>query len=647
MPSVQKYFPILAIIIAFLLYGNTLNNKYCLDDRMVIKENKFTHKGLSGIGKIFSTESFSGFFGEEKLLVSGARYRPLSIATFAVEYAIFGLNPMISHLINILLYAFTIILIYQLIYRIFKRYVSYSRDVALLGAILFAFHPVHTEVVANIKGRDEILALMFSLWATILYIKYLDKPRWISLFWGTFFWFLALLSKENAFVFIVLIPVLLYLPANKQFKPLKRPLAGMFIAGLLFLFIRWLVIRDIEIVPIQELMNNSFLEASTVQKYATIFYTLGKYIWLLLFPHPLTYDYYPYQIALVNWSNWFALFSLFIFISLAVIAVYFFRKKYWVSVSVLLFIIPLLPVSNLFFPIGTFMSERFIYMSSLGFVLFISFIMVQFINKLYQNQLVKISIYTVFIVTISLYFYKTISRNKAWKDDYTLFTTDVTTSSNSAKSNCSAGGVIQEKADTVIDQQRKLDLLQESKKYLIKAVSIHPTYTDALLLLGNAYFKLGNIHDSAVFYYITILKYNPRNELAISNMLLAAERLDNTDQKIEIYEIVLKNDPDNFLANYKLGLLYGKFKNNMSKSVEYLEKAYSINPGSKEICLDLGVAYGISGNYSQSIQLLERASVIAPNDANVFYNLGITYKNLGNLQKSKEYFDKAQNLRIK
>ncbi|MBK6822311.1 MAG: hypothetical protein IPG87_04715 [Saprospiraceae bacterium] len=71
-------------------------------------------KDFSGIWDILSTESFTGYFGEQKNLVAGARYRPLSIVSFAVEQGIVGKKPWLSHLINILLYGICGWLIYRM-----------------------------------------------------------------------------------------------------------------------------------------------------------------------------------------------------------------------------------------------------------------------------------------------------------------------------------------------------------------------------------------------------------------------------------------------------------------------------------------------------------------------------------------------------
>ena len=80
---------LIIFILPFALYISTLGFEYVLDDKIVIVDNQYTKKGFAGIKEIFTTESFQGYFGEQKNLLEGGRYRPLSIATFAVEYEFF------------------------------------------------------------------------------------------------------------------------------------------------------------------------------------------------------------------------------------------------------------------------------------------------------------------------------------------------------------------------------------------------------------------------------------------------------------------------------------------------------------------------------------------------------------------------------
>ena len=134
-------------VFVFFLYGNTLFHDYALDDFIVITGNSYTKQGIKGIGDILTHDAFVGAYGEA-LELTGGRYRPLSIVMFAVEYEIFGLNPFFGHFFNVLFFAFVCCFVLLLMSRLF---VDKNNWIAFVIALLFASHPIHTEVVANIK----------------------------------------------------------------------------------------------------------------------------------------------------------------------------------------------------------------------------------------------------------------------------------------------------------------------------------------------------------------------------------------------------------------------------------------------------------------------------------------------------------------
>ena len=99
---------------AFIIYANSLGNKYALDDKMTFWKNEFVQNGTSGIKDILTYDSMVGMFGKDTKELEGGRYRPLSLITFAFEVEFFGTettntsakepfkgNPGISHFINI------------------------------------------------------------------------------------------------------------------------------------------------------------------------------------------------------------------------------------------------------------------------------------------------------------------------------------------------------------------------------------------------------------------------------------------------------------------------------------------------------------------------------------------------------------------
>ncbi len=652
MADISKYYrlaQILAILAsAVILYANTFNHNYALDDAIVITENIFTKKGINGFKDIFTNDSFTGFFKEKKELVPGGRYRPLSVATFAVEYELAGEKPAVSHIINVILYALTGILIFTVFSRLFnhgRRKKNIFLSLPFICALLFVFHPLHTEVVANIKGRDEILALLLSLGTLSLVLVYIYSGQAACLFFSALTFFMALLSKENAIIYILLIPLSIWYFTNTSLKKMLVIAMPLLIAAVAFIIIRTAIIGSFNTEISGELMNNPFLYASGSEKYATIFFTLLYYIKLLFIPHPLTYDYYPYHIKLYGFNNPLVIISIILYLLIIIAALAGIRTKSKLSYGIFLYLLPLILVSNILFNVGTFMNERFIYFSSLGFCMLIAFYLTDRLPLILRSKFYPVIVSAILIPVLILYSVKTISRNKVWKNDFTLFTTDIKTSPESAKSNCTAGGILWEKAKDIKDDDTRYNYLAQSITFLNRAVKIHPDYIDAYRLLGNAWYDLYKDTDKAIYYYVQVLKRNPADETTYRNIHSVLNNCDSIDYKISVYEKLLEINPLRFDINYKLGNLYGKYKNDVKKALYYLEAAARINPDKTELCKDLGVAYGLAGQFDESVKWLEKAADMDPADYTIYINLGITYQRMGNPGKAKEYFMKAEHLK--
>lgn len=639
-------------IFTFVIYFNSIFNEYALDDAIVITQNDYTQKGLSGISDIFSTELFTGFFKVKKDLVAGGRYRPLSMVTFAFEYDFISesIRPHFSHLVNIILFALNNILIYIILSKLLIKYKSkyWYLSLPFVATLLYAAHPIHTEVVACIKGRDDIMAFGGSLLAIYYSLKYfeLSKPKYLIYIFISFF--AALLSKESAIPFLALIPITFYFFTKSDKKQKIMTFIPLMVSLIIFVIIRQKVLGSQTSRIPAEVMNDSFLGATIAEKYATIMFTLGYYVKLLFIPHPLTFDYYPYHVHLMNWADLRAIISLLIYIFLAVYAIIGIKSKNIISYCIIFYFAVISIVSNVFFPIGTFISERFLYASSLAFCIVIAYLLVVKLPLVIKNTKVFNATISIFMIIVLLLFsIKTISRNMAWKNDFTLFTTDVKVSYNSAKSNTSAGGKLTEAALKPENKEKKDEYLKLALRYLNRAVKIHPTYIDALLLLGNAYYESQHNYDSTLYYYEKILQINPNYGLVYTNVDKIFKINNDVDYKINAYKRLYAYNPNIYVVNYNLGSLYGKNKNDIPNALIYLERAVQIKPDSKEANKDLGVAYGIKGDFTNSIRYFEAASKIDPNDPEIFTNIAITYTNMGNAQKGKEYFEIAQKMNSK
>ena len=608
--------------LASLLYIQTVSYDYTMDDAIVITDNMFTTEGIKGIPGIFSYDTFYGFFKEagKGQLVSGGRYRPFTLAMFAVERTLFGSSPFFSHLINVLLFAFTCMLVFRLLKYLFAGVFSPAAalSISFITALLFTTHPIHSEVVANIKGRDEIMSLlgcMLSLWYAF---KWMDTKKKSYLLISLLSFIMALLSKENAVSMLVWLPGALYIfKKNSMAQSLLRsiPYPAVFI---LFFLLRGAVLNGggFSGAASSELLNNPFLKwedgqmvaFSLGEKMATVFYCLGMYLKLLIFPHPLTHDYYPRQIPIMDFSNNWVIISLVINIFLFAGTIWLALKKHLLGFAGLLYWVALLIVSNLFFPIGTNMGERFVYMSSMGFCMAIGIVLYSFFKKKESRMPVYIAAGMALLLSI-----KTITRNPAWKNNLTLFETDIKTSANSAKLNNTIGSDYIKMAGAMNDGNEKPELLSRGKQYLQKALTIHPLLKNAWLNMGNAEMYLNNT-DSAIAYYNKALAIDPAFKDAKNNLVIAYR---------------------------SAGRQAGEKEKNLDKSIAFLNKALLLNPGDYETLRLLGVAHGIKGEHTAAIDFFTKALALNKADAEANYNLGVAYQAAGNMEMANLYINKA------
>ncbi len=536
---------LILVIAGFIFYGNSISNKYALDDTYVVTGNKFTKQGFEGIDDLLSTHFFAGYFEEgTEVLLAGGRYRPLSMVSLAIEYELFGENPHLSHFFNVVLFILLVIVLFKVLQKLFPpgEHQAWYFSISFVASLVFLAHPIHTEVVANIKGRDELMALLGSLLAMWYLIRYYETGRKHWLGYSFIAFFLALMSKEIAGVFILIIPLAFFFLYGKKLRELMLPVLPLTFAVVLFVIIRQSVLAGFNSSESTELMDNPFIHASVPEKYATIVYTLGMYLKLLCIPHPLTWDYYPYHIELKSWSDPVVILSLLVYAGMGIVAVLgFFRKSVW-SLLILLYLITLGPVSNLVFPVGTFMAERFLFSPSLAFSLGLAIVLCSVIPEHFP-KMQKGGMLFLGIVLV-LFAVRTITRNDDWKDDFTLYSTDVEVSSNGARSNQIVGAWYIYYANLPENRAKREEYFTRAEQYLRTAISIHPDYPQALFQMGNLMHDFRQNDDSTLYYYSRILARNPNEENVLRNLTLIARSNPDPEVRRRIYESVQKLAPE-------------------------------------------------------------------------------------------------------
>ena len=661
----KRLFRYIAIAIAALLvYGNTLTLKYASDDRMLILENDYTLKGYQGIGDVFTKDSFTGYFGEDGQLVAGGRYRPMSQLTFIAEYEWFGGDlkqksglhrdpkneelfsqsalPVIQHAMNIIWYillCFTLLAVLQKLFPALDHEKWY-RSLPFIATLLFLLHPLHTEAVANIKGRDEILCMLGSLLSLYCSILYIEKKKWWWLLLAFLAMCFAVFSKENAITFLAVIPLALYfLPAEKRPADYVLTLVLPLLAAGLFLAARTHALGGfMNTAGNDNILNNPFAGQSKGTEIATTLFTWAIYFRLMLFPHPLTHDYYPNQIDLTGFANPIVILVILAVIGLLWLAIRGLKEKSPVSFAILFFFITFSITSNLLFNVGTFMNERFVFAPLLGFVLILAFL----IQKLASKQLSSRWTVTLLAVIGLLYGGKTFARNFAWKDDITLFTTDVQVSNKSQKCCLSAGGSYMKLYLRETKPRKKSEYLRLAEKYLTLALKLGRSDSDTYSLLGQLYFYKGD-YIAAAQCYRAILNSNPTDEETLRNLAAVGNSSimrigqlieDNqVDEALKLAQSALKDQPNSPDVLNLMGRIYGEKLGQLDQSIQYLEQAVTLNPDHASAQENLGIAYAMSGRYNDAIRCLEHALEIEPTNARIMDNLANVYHSAG---KNKE-----------
>ncbi len=631
----ENWLPCLVLMaFSFVLYSQAIFYGYVLDDQIVIWDNIYVQKGFGGIREIFAYDSFMGFFKEQKFLLEGGRYRPLSLATFAVENGIFGKDkPGISHFINLVLYGATGILLYRLLLGLFPRRENgqWFFGLAFVAALIFVLHPLHSEVVANIKGRDEIFALFFSLAAWYATMKFFDKQKNAWLVASGLFFLLALYSKENSITFLAVIPLSMWFFSGVPKSSIFKITLPLLVATAIFL-VSWLKATGylVHESKSNDLMNNPFLGMVGGEKMATIFLTLGWYLKLFFAPFPLTHDYYPYHVPKVNWSDWKALGSLVFYAAIGFWSVWkmFSVRKNEVfgiektgsetsdssiiAFSILYYLTTLSIVSNIFVGVGTFMNERFLFMPSVGFCLLAGWFLTRKIPNLLNEPAEKPYILGLGILTLIILgsAFVVIKRVPDWQSALTLNGSAVKNSPESCRAHSFYATalykekylLIRDKKDPAMKEEIKT-MVETMSYHINKALEIHPKYGAALTMksaIAAAVFEQDKQLDKLFHEFDIVLDELPNNT--------------NIRDFVGQYMKYLKStgtNPNKFAAFcHRRGYeFYWKEKKDVKSALEFLNYALDQKTEDTRILEDLAEIYLATGNVAKAAEMRQRAEI--------------------------------------
>jgi tetratricopeptide (TPR) repeat protein len=567
----SKWFMAILAAVVLLVNVRTINYDYTLDDPFFTKDNPNVSQGLSAIKEFFTHAAYYGVFKHHD-----ASYRPLMLTSFAAEKDLFGFNPNTGHLINLLLFALQVVVLFMLLRRIFRDMSPY---IPFFITLLFALHPMHTEVIASIKSRDEIMGLLFAALTLLQTLKYIDSEKTKDMVMSGVWFFCALMSKETPIALVLIAPMTVYFFRDAPTGKIVRATLPYVAVAVVYLIMRSMFIEsDGEKVRIL-VNNNALMAAGTyAEKLATLLFIQLKYLILLVFPHPLSYDYSYNQIPIIGFGSPKALAAVAVIAAMFVYALKQFRAKDVFAYCILFYGLSVVITSNLLVDIGATMAERFIFTGSLGYCMALVLVLAKVLKTDVRTMtFANARVLFLLIGGISvLYAGKTMARNEAWTDNLTLYKTGMETAQDSWRAQYLLGVEYTRSISKEPDPNAKKELYRNATECFNKSLAILPNNSDVYLLKGYADEFIGNA-DSAIVSYSNTLKLDSGNTQAAVNLGGVLLRKGRYDETIAILSRVLAKDSQNADALSNMGAAHGN-KGLFKEAEQYYLRAVKIKP---------------------------------------------------------------------
>ncbi|HHT9135898.1 MAG TPA: tetratricopeptide repeat protein [Candidatus Wunengus sp. YC60] len=517
--------PILVSLISFLAYLNTLNHQFVFDDFRIITNNPY----------IKDWKYFSALFNRDYFKISGElSYRPLVTLSYFIDYSIWHLNPFGFHLTNLLIHSLNTFIVYLLIFKITRRF-----NLTGISCLFFGIHPILTETVNSVGFREDLLCATFFLLTLLFYAKlYTSKYKKICYVASLLTYLIALFSKEMAISLPLIIFFLdLFFPQAETY--LKKKIIRYYL-GFICMSIAYILLRLVFFKSTIE--HVAYPGNSLATNFLTMTKVVASYIKLWFFPVILNPDYHVTFETTVAKPPF--LLSVALLICVVVITLRLYKKQKELTFSILWTFITLIPVMNVV-PIGNIMAERYLYIPSLGFCLFLGILIVNIHVYIHAyRSIAKIC----FIGILIFYFIFTIKQNRFWSDEQTLWSRTVSDTSCSFNAHNNLGKEYFQKG--LVDKA-----IEEYTIALAKASEVQYEYPIAHFNLGIAYDEKG-MYEAAIREYKNALRIEPKNGDAHNNLAITLFKNGQVDLAIEEFNKAILFDPNNPIYHQNLAKLY-------------------------------------------------------------------------------------------
>lgn len=574
------------VLAAVLAHGLGMRNGFVWDDQYYVVQNRGIRSWRHLPEHFHSPDLYMGQLNTQI-------WRPLRNVSYTLDYTFWKLNPLGYHLSNLILHGLNACLLLLLIRRLTGRITP-----AAVGALVFAVHPVLTETVAWIKGRDDLLALAFFLGGLHALLRDPAHRGWSGRhFLMLLLLVLALLSKEAAVCLTPTAALMLIAVRKKGGGSSIPPQSGMILLTGLVITVMYVAVR---FLVVGRLSQTEWITGDASSTLLTMVPVTAQYLRLALLPWNLTCDYSDFPVVSSVFDP--ALIIALAFLAVAAIAL----KRIWlrtplVAFGFIWFFLNLLPVSNLV-PTMQLMAERFLYLPMAGFSLAVGCAFARWDSALAGRRAARGwlrasgSLLLIGLIVMSGF------RTSDWRNDGTLFEDALTVSPANLRVRDLAATAAADRGD----HGRVLELLSGS-------VNEDSGSAKAMRNLGCAYLATGR-QEEGVSLILAAIRRDPGLAQPYEDMARVALGRDDKADAVKWLAAAVKREPFNESRWLNLGLVCRNAGLN-DRAARALEVAVRLDGTNLNALRALASLSWLREDWQTCRRCLEKILSIKPGDA--------------------------------
>lgn len=584
----------------FVVYSSSLTHGFVWDDKFIVADNPLLRAPLLSF-QVFKQDIINSSF------TYTVYYRPIQILSYALDYRIWGINPLGYHFSNIFIHFLNSVLAFFLFLGL-----SQKKGVSFFASLLFLIHPSFLGIVSYVSGRADLLFVFFGILFLLAQIKFRTSGKVRFLVEGAVFLFFSLLSKEMGivFVFLFLLIDLFFLTKRYGFAKICHIVNLLLVISYSALYV---------FMTFERLAFTSYV--GFTDKFLAFLKVFVESVKICVFPVD-----FSFRESLTNIESSSFLYLVFFTIFFLAVLAFLRNGRKLILYSVLFFLISLSPIFFILKPRGVF-SEHWVYLSSLGVFFFLGLI----IEKIYSSRKIILKLLACMIMLFCFIFYSKLAmtRNAYWSDDISLSNHVKANSHNdSSASNFKAmklyeNGMIQEALD--ISQNQDVTPLSlylngrikiasgdvtGARKDFEKSAKLKSDYDNAYIGLSLVALSEKNTKDG-LKYLDKVIKINPHHPEALLLLVMSYFSIGDSENALKCAIRAHERDPYGYETLLNLGQAYIKIGFFKESAKTYL-KVINIYPEMPKSYYELSQIFLINGDKKWALFWIEKCLTVDP-----------------------------------